>query len=78
MVFTLEDLFIGLEKFHYYSIYLRKKGEMIEKPYECILVISLSPDSTRHTRAFNEISLGDLFQSIEGFVSEMKRKKEGH
>ena len=78
MVFTLEDLFIGLEKFHYYSIYLKKKGEMIEKQYECILVISFTGVGEINTRTFNEISLGDLFQSIEGFVSEMKRKKEAH
>jgi len=78
MVFTLEDLFIELEKFYYYSIYLNKRGEMIEKPYECILVISLSAEGTRHTRTFNEISLGDVFQSIDGFISEVKRKKEAH
>jgi len=76
MVFTLEDLFTELEKFYYYSINLSKKGEMIKKPYECIVNISLSAEGLRHTRTFNEISLGDLFQSIEGFISEMKRKKE--
>jgi len=78
MVFTLEDLFVELDKFYYYSIHLNKKGEMIETQYECILTISLSAEGARHTRTFNEISLGDLFQSIEGFVSEMKRKKEAH
>ncbi len=78
MVFTLEGLFTELEKFYYYSINLSKKGEMKEKQYECILTISLSAEGKRHTRTFNEISLGDLFQSIEGFVSEMKRKKEAH
>ena len=78
MVFTLEDLFVELEKFYYYSIHLSKKGEMIKTQYECILTICLSEGGERHTRTFNEISLGDLFQSIEGFISEMKRKKEAH
>ena len=78
MVFTLEDLFAELDKFYYYSIHLYKKGERIEKQYECILIISLSAEGERHKRKFNEISLGDLFQSIDGFVSEMKRKKEAH
>ncbi len=78
MVFTLEDLFTELEKYYYYSINLNKIGEMKEKQYECILTIFLSAGGTRHTRTFNEISLGDLFQSIEGFISEMKRKKEAH
>ena len=78
MVFTLEDLFVELEKFYYYSIHLNKKGEMIEKQYECIVTISLSEGGARHTRTFEEISLSYLFQSIEGFISEMKRKKEVH
>jgi len=78
MVFTIEDLLTELEKFYNYSIHLKKKGEMIKKPYECIVMISLSAEGLRHTRVFNEISLGDLFQSIEGFISEMKRKKEAH
>ena len=78
MVFTLEGLFEELEKFYYYSIHLSKKGEMKEKQYECILTIYLSAEGARHTRKFNEISLGDLFQSIEGFISEMKRKKDAH
>jgi len=78
MVFTLEDLFVELEKFYYYSIYVKKKGEILETQYECILVISLSAEGTRHTRRFEEISLGDLFQSIEGFVDEMIIKKEAH
>ncbi len=78
MVFTLEDLFVKLDKFYYYSIHLSKKGEMKEKQYECILTISLAEVGEINTRTFNEISLGDLFQSIEGFVSEMKRKKEAH
>ena len=78
MVFTLEDMFVGLDRFYYYSIHLSKKGERKEKQYECILTISLSAEGKRHTRTFNEISLGDLFQSIEGFISEMKRKKAGY
>ncbi len=78
MVFTLEGLFTELEKFYYYSIHLNKKGEMKEKQYECILTIFLSAEGTRHTRTFNEISLGDLFQSIEDFVEEMIIKKEGY
>ena len=78
MVFTLEDLFTELEEFYYYSIHLSKKGEMKEKQYECTLVIFLSAEGDIHTRTFEEISLGDLFQSIEAFVSEMKRKKEAH
>ncbi len=76
MVFTLEDLFTELEEFYYYSIHLSKKGEMIEKPYECTVIIYLSDEGVRHTRTFNEISLGDVFQSIEHFVSEMKRRKK--
>jgi len=51
---------------------------MKEKQYGCIVIIYLSDEGVRHTRTFNEISLGDLFQSIEGFVSEMERKKEAH
>ncbi len=78
MVFTLEGLFTELEKFYYYSIHLSKKGEMIETQYECILTIYLSEGGARHTRTFNEISLGDLFNSIEDFVEEMIIKKEGH
>ncbi len=78
MVFTLEDMFVDLDRFYYYSIHLSKKGKRKEKQYECIVVIYLSDEGARHTRTFNEISLGDLFQSIEGFISEMKRKKEGH
>ncbi len=78
MVFTLEDLFVELDEFYYYSIRFSKKGEMTETRYECILVISLAEVGEINTRTFNEISLGDLFQSIEGFVSEMKRKKEAH
>ncbi len=78
MVVTLDDLLTELEKFYYYSIHLRKKGEMKEKQYECILTISLSAEGKRHTRTFNKISLGDLFQSIEDFVEEMIIKKEGH
>jgi len=77
MVFTLEGLFIELDEFYYYSIHLKKKGEMKEKQYECILTISLSAEGKRHTRKFNEISLYDLFQSIEGFVEEMTIKKKG-
>ncbi len=78
MVFTLEDLFAELEEFYYYSINLSKKGKMKEKQYECIVIIYLSEKGERNTKTFNEISLGDLFQSIEGFISEMKRKKEVH
>ncbi len=78
MVFTLEGLFEELEKFYYYSIHLSKKGEMKEKQYECILTIYLSAEGDRHTRTFNEKSLGDLFQLIEDFVEEMIIKKEGH
>jgi len=78
MVFTLEDLFTELEKFYYYSINLSKKGEMKEKQYECVVTIYLSEKGERHTRIFNEISLGDLFQLIEDFVEEMIIKKEGH
>ncbi len=78
MVFTLEDLFAELEEFYYYSIHLSKKGEMKEKQHECILTIYLSAEGKRHTRTFNEISLGDLFQSIEDFVEEMIIKKEGN
>jgi len=72
-------LFTELEKFYNYSIHLKKNGEMIKKPYECIVIISLSAEGVRHTKAFNEISLGDMFQSIEGFVEEMIiKKKKGH
>ena len=78
MVFTLEDLFTELEKFYYYSIHLSKKGEMKEKQYGCIVTISLLAEGKRHTRTFKEISLGDLFQSIEDFVEEMIIKKEAH
>ena len=78
MVFTLEGMFTELEKFYYYSIHISKKGEMIKTQYQCILTIYLSEGGARHTRTFNEISLGDLFQSIEGFISEMKRKKAGY
>jgi len=72
MVFTLEDLFTELDEFYYYSIHFYKKGET---RYECILIISLAEGGENNTRTFNEISLGDLFQSIEGFISEMIRKK---
>ncbi len=78
MVFTLEGLFVELDEFYYYSIHLKKKGEMKEKQYGCIVTISLLAEGKRHTRTFKEISLGDLFQSIEGFISEMKRKKAGY
>ncbi len=78
MVFTLEGLFTELEKFYYYSIQFNRKEEMTETQYGCDVIIYLSAEGARHTRAFNEISLGDLFQSIEGFVSEVKRKKEPH
>jgi len=47
---------------------------MIEKQYKCIVIIYLSEKGKRHTRTFNEISLSDLFNSIDEFISEMKRK----
>jgi len=78
MVAPLEDLLSELDEFYYYSLHLEKKGEIIKKQYGCIVIISLSAEGERHTRTFEEISLGYLFQSIEAFVSEMKRKKEVH
>ncbi len=78
MVFTLEDMFVELDRFYYYSIRFSKKGERKEKQYDCILTISLAEVGEINTRTFEEISLSYLFQSIEGFISEMKRKKEVH
>ncbi len=78
MVFTLEGLFTELEKFYYYSIQFNKKRGTTEKQYECIVIIYLSERGERNTKTFSKISFDDLFQSIEGFVSEMKRKKEAH
>jgi len=78
MVFALEDLFTELEKFYYYSIQFNKKRGTTEKQYECIAIIYLSERGERNTKTFSEISFDDLFQLIEDFVEEMKRKKEAH
>jgi len=74
MAITLDDLLTELEKFYYYSIQLKRKGGTTEKQYECNVIIYLSEKGESHTRTFNEISLYDLFNSLEGFISGIKRR----
>jgi len=74
MALTLDDLLTELEKFYCYSIKFNKKGGMTEEQYECIVVIYLSEKGERHTRTFNEISLYDSFNSLEGFISGIIRR----